>query len=320
MKLQKLKFFRRAKLSSRFWAKKAFEFEEEPFILGWKSVENKMTRLFREKFREFKKNFDFSLIDLVFGRFAVKPEGEKQTRDTKQSIERFINTRFTLDDSGIRYNQRDVEKVAKLMKEMYLVGKKNAKRRLRESVERFVAARKSNVEKAIFTGEEFAGAVFIEDDIAAWLDQMGAQLITNVSSTQRRRIAELISVKMSDGTGVPGVYKAVRTEFSNWSTYRARMISRTETAFAINSARTREYESQGVTSVEWICGPSPCPICDPNCGKTGNAREGAGFESAGLPPLHPNCVCDVSPVVEKTEYESLAENFGFSEEEISEAL
>lgn len=81
------------------------------------------------------------------------------------------------------------------------------------------------------------------------------------------------------------------------SAARAEMISRTETADAVERGNHLAWRASGVVDrKEWALGPNPCPDCEPLGGKV----VGLDDEFApGVvhPPYHPNCTCASLPVV-----------------------
>jgi SPP1 gp7 family putative phage head morphogenesis protein len=85
-----------------------------------------------------------------------------------------------------------------------------------------------------------------------------------------------------------------------FSKERADMIARTETAFADVRGNMIAYKESGVVSgKEWICSSEGCceEICELNAAK-GVIPLTEAFPSGDMePPGHPNCRCDVLPVL-----------------------
>ena len=77
---------------------------------------------------------------------------------------------------------------------------------------------------------------------------------------------------------------------------RAMTIARTETARALVQGNLERYKDAGVTQIEWITA-DPCPICEEFEGMIVPMGDEFG-DGVTEPPAHPNCVCDVLPVIE----------------------
>ena len=100
--------------------------------------------------------------------------------------------------------------------------------------------------------------------------------------------------------------------------WRASTIARTETARTIVNGELSGWKDSGVvTHVRWLISPQPCEFCLAvyrkfrqvelgqnflNVGQTlGGTRGGTlsiDYDNIQGPPLHPNCLCDLEPVVE----------------------
>lgn len=78
--------------------------------------------------------------------------------------------------------------------------------------------------------------------------------------------------------------------------YRAEMITRTEFANAATLVSQETYKKNGIEKWEWVFEGGDCDICAPNDGE--QMELGEEFSSGDeRPPAHPNCRCDVIPVV-----------------------
>ena len=92
-------------------------------------------------------------------------------------------------------------------------------------------------------------------------------------------------------------------------------IARTEALRAANAGAYEGYRQSNVCrGIQWLCGSDPCEFCDTLCGEIykfdqevlplGGELTGSeggtmknGYGPVLYPPIHPNCVCDCSPVV-----------------------
>lgn len=132
-----------------------------------------------------------------------------------------------------------------------------------------------------------------------WAVNQSAQLVTKVSSTTKTRIASEIADGLEQGLTVDEIARGLSETFQ-FSDERAEMIARTETAFADVSGNMASYRANGVEKKQWItagdsevsdecmadAAQGPIPIMDPF------------QDGTDAPPGHPNCRCDVIPVIE----------------------
>ena len=76
----------------------------------------------------------------------------------------------------------------------------------------------------------------------------------------------------------------------SFSSQRAEVIARTETAFADVAGNVALYKEAGVTEATWIAADAnPCDDCDDLDGTS------VPVDGDRMPPLHPNCRCDIVP-------------------------
>jgi SPP1 gp7 family putative phage head morphogenesis protein len=83
-----------------------------------------------------------------------------------------------------------------------------------------------------------------------------------------------------------------------FSDARAETIARTETAFADVAGNLNAWAASGqVASKQWIVGDGCCDDCQDLDGVTVGLDEEFPDDGGDGPPLHPNCRCDVVPVL-----------------------
>jgi SPP1 gp7 family putative phage head morphogenesis protein len=80
---------------------------------------------------------------------------------------------------------------------------------------------------------------------------------------------------------------------------RAMMIARTETQFAANNGAMASYEASGVVSgKQWLAHEDACDECEDNEADGVIALDDDFSSGDDAPPAHPNCRCQVLPVVD----------------------
>lgn len=78
---------------------------------------------------------------------------------------------------------------------------------------------------------------------------------------------------------------------------RALLVAQTEMGRAMMAEQSDTYAENGVEQVEWLA-LDPCELCAENEAE-GPIEVGTEFPSGDLfPPAHPNCYCDLVPVIE----------------------
>lgn len=72
--------------------------------------------------------------------------------------------------------------------------------------------------------------------------------------------------------------------------WKIEQIARTEVSRAYAEAEYKIFKENGIEKVEWLCGATPCPVCQSNCGQVLSINK--AFDSGDFaPPVHPNCTC-----------------------------
>jgi SPP1 gp7 family putative phage head morphogenesis protein len=83
-----------------------------------------------------------------------------------------------------------------------------------------------------------------------------------------------------------------------FSDERAEAIARTETAFADVAGNLNAWKASGqVSQKQWIVGDGCCDECQDLDGVTVDLDDDFPDDGGDGPPLHPNCRCDVVPVL-----------------------
>jgi SPP1 gp7 family putative phage head morphogenesis protein len=134
------------------------------------------------------------------------------------------------------------------------------------------------------------------DRAARWAEDEAASLVTDLTDSTRQMLAGTIASAMDEGATNDEIADAIGDAFG-LSESRADTIARTETAYADVAGNVDAYKESGVVDgVEWVASAGDCDICDALDGQVvplGDAFEG-GIQG---PPAHPNCRCDVLPVI-----------------------
>ncbi len=128
-----------------------------------------------------------------------------------------------------------------------------------------------------------------------WAEKHAADLVTRIDETTREGINDLVGTALQEGWSNDELASAIQ-DAEGFSDYRCEMIARTETAFADIQGNLAGFRESGVVEgKQWMV--SQDEVCDDCTGLDGVV---VGLDSefpGGDPPLHPNCRCDVLPVL-----------------------
>lgn len=152
-------------------------------------------------------------------------------------------------------------------------------------------------------GINTTGKIIAQLDKAAlaYIESHGAELVKGLSLTTEDALRSTITRAMKDGSSAQELAKAIR-EMGVFDKARASTIARTELATAHVQGNVQGWRETGmVEKKEWIMGDLHDieDVCDRNTAR-GEVDLDAEFEDGiSFPPAHPNCICDVLPVLVK---------------------
>lgn len=131
-----------------------------------------------------------------------------------------------------------------------------------------------------------------------YAQKRAALLIKDLNDETRDQMRGVIEYAIKKKRGIPGLSRDLRKQFINMSRIRAKMIARTETANALETAFMDRSKDMGVTGKEIITG-DPCEICQANAAEGIVPIDHVFLSGDKSPPFHPNCVCALAPVMLK---------------------
>lgn len=126
-------------------------------------------------------------------------------------------------------------------------------------------------------------------------------VLRGIDQTTTDRIGTLLADGLAKGLPADQVAKSLQD--LGLSSSRALTIANTEMNTAVQDAQYQTYENNGVTQVEWSV-VQPCDTCASLDGLIRNLGE--PFDEDGeifAPTVHPNCMCDLIPVVDLSQYD-----------------
>jgi len=136
------------------------------------------------------------------------------------------------------------------------------------------------------------------EEAVKWAAERAGELITQISETTREEIRVKVAQASAEGWSTDELADEL-TDSWGFDPSRAEMIARTESAFADIAGNRALYEASGMVSkVEWIMADADvCDICEELDGKI----MGVDIDKSELPPAHPNCRCDILPILDPEE-------------------
>jgi len=189
-------------------------------------------------------------------------------------------------------------KIDKLLLELQLAGLEAT----REEAAAILVKAAQNGGLAAFTqiGFEDRAIVNQANKLAVeWAENRAAELVTEISEATRDYLRADVTQAAQEGWSSKQLSQVLQENYG-FSEGRSDLIARTEIAFADSRGNYMAYVNSGLVSgKEWIRGSEAydCDICETNAAAGVIGLEEA-FPSGDLtPPAHPNCVCDVLPVL-----------------------
>jgi len=143
--------------------------------------------------------------------------------------------------------------------------------------------------------------VYNPNDIRKTVKKRVELFAKSMIETDKDKLIDMIAQGVQGGSSIPKISQEIRETFDDFSKMQTDRIVRTEVSYAASSAQVDAWEQSGVVvGKEWITS-DPCPECEPYDGKIVLLDKGF-FDTSefadGDPPLHPNCKCDLVPVLE----------------------
>lgn len=244
---------------------------------------NKIKKMYRESYKRQKSYIDYlyNFTDLQNPPSRTELYKFAQFLKMKKAIKKECKTNLA---------QLDKE-VYKTLKKAYKETFKNTKY-LFGSEPHFTVVNKKRMESVLKT---------------SWSGEHYSKRLWKQSEKLARTVEECVIDSIVNGKTKQECIRSVL--FRNQVRYsEAKRLIQTETAYVINKANLDTYADEGVTHVE-IMAELKARTCD-DCTKKDGKRIPIAAAKIGknIPPFHPNCHCDILPVIEKGKENKNAEN------------
>lgn len=132
----------------------------------------------------------------------------------------------------------------------------------------------------------------IGDIAAKWVAAYAFELAKGIHETTKDRLRETMLKNLSEGMGVDALSVSIADVMSEASNYRAMMIARTETTYAMNYGNLIAYKGANRNKKTWLTGNDE-RVCKECGGLHGETVDIDDLFSNGkmCPPAHPHCRC-----------------------------
>ena len=131
-----------------------------------------------------------------------------------------------------------------------------------------------------------------------YAEERAAALVTEIEESTRDMLRSDVARAMEEGWSNDKLAEELEKNYA-FSESRAETIARTETAMADVEGNMTAYKESGVVEgKEWITGSeADCDLCAMNEAKGVLPLDDVFPSGDEAPPAHPNCVCDILPVL-----------------------
>lgn len=130
--------------------------------------------------------------------------------------------------------------------------------------------------------------------VRAWQEERAKYFADTINETTADALTETLKEGLGAGESIPELAKRIEDVYAGRDPVR---IARTEASAAANFGTERGFEQAGVKQVEWLVVNPEDEDCISNAGVV--MPIGKAFPSGDVrPPVHPNCVCTLLPVIE----------------------
>lgn len=178
------------------------------------------------------------------------------------------------------FTQKEKARIFRIFEKVYLDGAQRATKQVAE----------------VLVGTDYSVKAF-RDKAADWAAKNGAKLLKGVSDTTRDFVNRAVARGIDEGFSVSEIADTLKGGYA-FSEDRAYVIANTETARADVEGNLEAYREAKVEMKRWLLGAGACELCQTNAAQGAIPMDEAFSSGDMAPPAHPNCRCDILPVLE----------------------
>lgn len=132
--------------------------------------------------------------------------------------------------------------------------------------------------------------------VIAALDQRSVAALKGITDELSKQVMSILTDGAIRGVGPEDLAREISKAVDGIGIARARTMARTEVMYAVGQAEEQRYRQHGIARVQWLATPDASGRTCDRCA----ALDGEVFPVDDHPPrpLHPNCRCDLLPVLE----------------------
>lgn len=170
-----------------------------------------------------------------------------------------------------------------------------------EQVKTTISVIKPEYYNSLIAGAELASNLIGEEPInilsipkcVEWLNKVADKYGEDMVDTTRADVSRIFETALSEGQSNYQVQEQISSYFDNIGTYRAEMISRTESARSLTASQGFTWQEYGFKSVEWYAEPTACEVCQGLALDSWTVKDA---QSGTIEYSHPNCECRFLPL------------------------
>lgn len=154
------------------------------------------------------------------------------------------------------------------------------------------------------------GSVYLPTDTFHRTIENGVKdFVTSVVGTDKDKLSALLKEGIDNGQSIAEIQRNIRTHFADFKKNQSEKIARTEILRASNAGTLDAFRASDVVKgKQWLTAMDDRvdPACNELNGKIVDVEGAffkADFASGKIPPLHPNCRCDLLPVLADSDTE-----------------
>lgn len=214
-------------------------------------------------------------------------QADKADSDLERRVQRI------LDELDFEGNEAFVDIVREELRQLYADGAAEAARQVGFDVD--AALRQVNTEAVAFARDRSAEMVGMR--------VRGGELVPNpnakwrIDDGTREMLRHIVRDGLEEGFSNDRLADALVDVYA-FSETRAETIARTETARADVQGNLAGYRAAGVGRKQWLTAPECCDECQELDGEIVGLDEDFPRGGGSGAPLHPNCRCDLLPVID----------------------
>lgn len=132
----------------------------------------------------------------------------------------------------------------------------------------------------------------LDQDAIKNLFARNLNLIDNISQNVKTQVLMTIETGIRQHEGINKIARDLKNKIPEIADTRAKVIARTELAYAYNTAISNSYQAAGIKQWQWLSA-----LAETTCQDCQNLHGQVFDWGEPEPPLHPNCLCTEYPIV-----------------------